>query len=137
MRRGLREERSLCRIFFFSRRRRHTRSKRDWSSDVCSSDLFYPRILGITAHNVCGRILRGAIHHNDFGVPSLLSNKVQNLIQGSTETPFLVIGRNDNADVARSIQNRFPPCLQLCHPHAPSLVPSRIRTILGLPIALP
>src|SRR5699024_8128406 len=28
----------LC--FFFSSRRRHTRSKRDWSSDVCSSDLF-------------------------------------------------------------------------------------------------
>src|SRR5207249_8090239 len=24
---------------FFSSRRRHTRSKRDWSSDVCSSDL--------------------------------------------------------------------------------------------------
>src|SRR5207249_9161092 len=27
-------------LFFFSSRRRHTRSKRDWSSDVCSSDLF-------------------------------------------------------------------------------------------------
>src|SRR5699024_11458540 len=27
------------RTFFFSSRRRHTRSKRDWSSDVCSSDL--------------------------------------------------------------------------------------------------
>src|SRR5699024_9240739 len=26
-------------IFSFSSRRRHTRSKRDWSSDVCSSDL--------------------------------------------------------------------------------------------------
>src|SRR5216683_6181440 len=26
-------------VFFFSRRRRHTRSDRDWSSDVCSSDL--------------------------------------------------------------------------------------------------
>src|SRR5690606_40688564 len=25
--------------FFFSRRRRHTRFSRDWSSDVCSSDL--------------------------------------------------------------------------------------------------
>src|SRR5437868_10340470 len=25
--------------FFLSSRRRHTRSKRDWSSDVCSSDL--------------------------------------------------------------------------------------------------
>src|SRR5699024_4710576 len=29
----------LYRFFFFSSRRRHTRSKRDWSSDVCSSDL--------------------------------------------------------------------------------------------------
>src|SRR5207249_8704699 len=28
-------------LFFFSSRRRHTRSKRDWSSDVCSSDLSY------------------------------------------------------------------------------------------------
>src|SRR5438105_9378252 len=26
-------------MFFFSSRRRHTRSTRDWSSDVCSSDL--------------------------------------------------------------------------------------------------
>src|SRR2546429_4964083 len=27
------------RFFFFSSRRRHTRCSRDWSSDVCSSDL--------------------------------------------------------------------------------------------------
>src|SRR5690606_40924292 len=26
-------------LFFFSSRRRHTRFSRDWSSDVCSSDL--------------------------------------------------------------------------------------------------
>src|SRR5207249_3746492 len=30
---------SIFLFFFFSSRRRHTRSKRDWSSDVCSSDL--------------------------------------------------------------------------------------------------
>src|SRR6266542_6443811 len=30
----------LLLIFFFSSRRRHTRCYRDWSSDVCSSDLF-------------------------------------------------------------------------------------------------
>src|SRR5699024_11404697 len=30
--------------FFFSSRRRHTRSKRDWSSDVCSSDLSLDQI---------------------------------------------------------------------------------------------
>src|SRR5206468_11390805 len=29
----------FCFFFFFSSRRRHTRSDRDWSSDVCSSDL--------------------------------------------------------------------------------------------------
>src|SRR5207248_7750742 len=28
-----------CFFFFFSSRRRHTRSYGDWSSDVCSSDL--------------------------------------------------------------------------------------------------
>src|SRR3989440_2093073 len=31
-------------LFFFSSRRRHTRSDRDWSSDVCSSDL--PLLVG-------------------------------------------------------------------------------------------
>src|SRR2546429_4661633 len=29
-------------LFFFSSRRRHTRCSRDWSSDVCSSDLLEP-----------------------------------------------------------------------------------------------
>src|SRR5439155_7026691 len=32
---------TLC-SFFFSSRRRHTRWPRDWSSDVCSSDLPQP-----------------------------------------------------------------------------------------------
>src|SRR5437867_7899838 len=31
-------------FFFFSSRRRHTRSYGDWSSDVCSSDLSVPEI---------------------------------------------------------------------------------------------
>src|SRR5207245_8624217 len=35
-------------FFFFSSRRRHTRCYRDWSSDVCSSDL-RPRILASSA----------------------------------------------------------------------------------------
>src|SRR2546422_7651297 len=32
-------------FFFFSSRRRHTRCSRDWSSDVCSSDLFQACLL--------------------------------------------------------------------------------------------
>src|SRR2546430_8806265 len=31
---------SIYKFFFFSSRRRHTRFDCDWSSDVCSSDLF-------------------------------------------------------------------------------------------------
>src|SRR5699024_11724542 len=43
-------------LFFFSSRRRHTRSKRDWSSDVCSSDL---EVVGVVfvqnaAHHIVG-----------------------------------------------------------------------------------
>src|SRR5258707_8406089 len=40
-------------LFFFSSRRRHTRYWRDWSSDVCSSDL--ARSLGTTATPVEAR----------------------------------------------------------------------------------
>src|SRR5699024_11564096 len=41
---------------FFSSRRRHTRSKRDWSSDVCSSDLLLQRVQkGVMPYFECGK----------------------------------------------------------------------------------
>src|SRR5437868_14710563 len=43
-------------MFFFSSRRRHTRSKRDWSSDVCSSDLSTPQH---SQRRVYAQLLRG------------------------------------------------------------------------------
>src|SRR5438034_9984086 len=39
----------FCHVFFFSSRRRHTRSLCDWSSDVCSSDLGRRRVALWTA----------------------------------------------------------------------------------------
>src|SRR5204862_3096553 len=39
----------LFMFFFFSSRRRHTRSLRDWSSDVCSSDLEAAGAVGVLA----------------------------------------------------------------------------------------
>src|SRR2546422_5090345 len=51
-------------IFFFSSRRRHTRCSRDWSSDVCSSDLLH----GPIASNMqIGHLLRRA----GFGASSI------------------------------------------------------------------
>src|SRR6266700_1214190 len=37
---------SMFYFFFFSSRRRHTRFSRDWSSDVCSSDLEHGIVQG-------------------------------------------------------------------------------------------
>src|SRR5256884_1563834 len=39
---------SNCLHVFFSSRRRHTRCSRDWSSDVCSSDLFLNFVQALT-----------------------------------------------------------------------------------------
>src|SRR5690606_39409448 len=49
--------------FFFSSRRRHTRFSRDWSSDVCSSDLSATHLLGdapnfVTLKNKIAKLAR-------------------------------------------------------------------------------
>src|SRR5690606_40171320 len=43
-------------FFFFSSRRRHTRFSRDWSSDVCSSDLTIQRSLLACSSSRCLRM---------------------------------------------------------------------------------
>src|SRR6266436_9481163 len=49
-------------FFFFSSRRRHTRCSRDWSSDVCSSDL---ETMGLPADRV--QLVRRAALLHDIG----------------------------------------------------------------------
>src|SRR5205809_6370242 len=61
----------LTLFFFFSSRRRHTRCSRDWSSDVCSSDLLllllrFPGRGGRRARVGGGAAYRGrGDHHGD------------------------------------------------------------------------
>src|SRR5207253_5452935 len=57
-----------CSLFFFSSRRRHTRWPRDWSSDVCSSDLLWawPTALSNNFREkylLVGRSLENAVGH--------------------------------------------------------------------------
>src|SRR6266513_5543068 len=51
-------------FFFFSSRRRHTISKRDWSSDVCSSDLRH------RATKVCPAVRRVGNGRDGFATAS-------------------------------------------------------------------
>src|SRR6266496_539835 len=44
-------------VVVFSSRRRHTRSLREWSSDVCSSDLGYPRAWWDGHYRRAGRLV--------------------------------------------------------------------------------
>src|SRR5699024_11868092 len=68
----------LC--LFFSSRRRHTTSKRDWSSDVCSSDL-PPR-----DRSELVEVLRAAHEH------ALLDTDALWMIQGVLSTSELQVG---------------------------------------------
>src|SRR5690606_39811435 len=67
-------------FFFFSSRRRHTRFSRDWSSDVCSSDLdFFLDIcseLSKLGHNVM--IVSLKQHNRKFNSPS---NVIVNILK--------------------------------------------------------
>src|SRR6266852_7786647 len=55
-------------FFFFSSRRRHTRCYRDWSSDVCSSDLGLEDHLRLRQLVQAERTLELAEHASDEGL---------------------------------------------------------------------
>src|SRR5690606_39461996 len=55
---------ALLLVFFFSSRRRHTIFSRDWSSDVCSSDLGKGQVPAmLLSRNQEARLLKGAALH--------------------------------------------------------------------------
>src|SRR2546429_2807927 len=74
---------SVCVVFFFfSSRRRHTRCSRDWSSDVCSSDLRAP--LPASAARAVPRL-------NSIAPPRT-SDRLPALAQSTSARPRVVAG---------------------------------------------
>src|SRR3989449_8479092 len=65
----------LSSFFFFSSRRRHTRCSRDWSSDVCSSDLQGMAVVSLRYFNASGATAeRGEDHDPETHlIPNLLA----------------------------------------------------------------
>src|SRR5699024_12689668 len=91
-------------LFFFSSRRRHTRSKRDWSSDVCSSDLPGPPAWTGRLQNVI-----------NSGPTSLSMQVAQDAINGARLAAvadcyfFLYAGRSEERRVGKESRCRRAP----------------------------
>src|SRR5947207_1774346 len=79
--------------FFFSSRRRHTRSLCDWSSDVCSSDLTETYTIRVDDNN-------GGFATQDVTV----------LITGTNEDPLITAHtRSEERRVGKECRSRWSP----------------------------
>src|SRR3712207_7044488 len=99
----------MLNYFFFSSRRRHTRYWRDWSSDVCSSDLepdkrrqiaLMPRKKAVDASQVLGLLhARGALEGVDVA-----------LIAGKSEAEAArALRRSEERRVGKECRSRWSP----------------------------
>src|SRR5690606_40935479 len=89
--------------FFFSSRRRHTRFSRDWSSDVCSSDLWSGTLRG-------GSSAAGPWHGSEasMGPPLFRGGHQRGKILVATPGPvrFCPACGSGRIDIARSEERR-------------------------------
>src|SRR5439155_16446536 len=69
-------------FFFFSSRRRHTRWPRDWSSDVCSSDLLESSPAVACAEAVTGNLKYDQVTASAQATAGLLSRQDLGLADG-------------------------------------------------------
>src|SRR5690606_31362400 len=77
---------SLSTSFFFSSRRRHTRFSRDWSSDVCSSDLLRLFVTLEPCAMCLGAMLHARLREIVFAAPDPKTGSCGGLIDLSSNT---------------------------------------------------
>src|SRR5206468_9757511 len=92
--------------FFFSSRRRHTRSDRDWSSDVCSSDLYVQT--GDFSHRIqVERMDQLGVLADSF---NQMTGSIGTLIEEQNKRQRL----ENEISIAREVQKQlFPSTLQI------------------------
>src|SRR5260221_4786195 len=102
-------------FFFFSSRRRHTRSLCDWSSDVCSSDLAVIKTLRVTAlaQEIGGRIGAGeyVARAAQLAKADLMTAMVGEFpeLQG-TMGRYYAAAQGEPQEVALALEEHYRPC---------------------------
>src|SRR3712207_7329255 len=92
--------------FFFSSRRRHTRYWRDWSSDVCSSDLGDAGRIAAAVGNLPLAVSQAAAYLQDTGLGAeaylrLLTDRTSAILAHGT--------RSEERRVGKECRSRWSP----------------------------
>src|SRR5206468_9055394 len=89
---------------FFSSRRRHTRSDRDWSSDVCSSDLAYMLFFG--GFLLLGGRLGDLFGHRRLFLAGIAVFTLASLAAGLSSSPAILVAARAAQGLGRSEERR-------------------------------
>src|SRR3712207_8743955 len=101
-------------VFFLSRRRRHTSYWRDWSSDVCSSDLTLPVRVGPAGGAQVQALLRRrtlpGVPLNQLGLPGTFHRNEARMLHRQNyrgaERKRVVVGKRVDAGGSRIIKKK-------------------------------
>src|SRR5260370_2024127 len=107
---------SKC-FFFFSSRRRHTRFKCDWSSDVCSSDLVRQQFSSLgTLEQKAQSLSDLELNFNvssDSGIPGALNALFQNFsswsVMPDSNASRQAVVRSEERRVGKECRSRWSP----------------------------
>src|SRR5258707_3511009 len=96
-------------VFFFSSRRRHTRYWRDWSSDVCSSDLNYERPIYYSAPAQATPPSNGPVAGNRAYYPPQSETDYENVRSAIADGGLAVKARSEERRVGKECRSRWSP----------------------------